>query len=290
MSNCNDTIPEGYRRCSKGDKCQHPEGPILPATLEYFPASKKGKYGLDSWCRLCRRAYSREREKLPQRQSYQREWKRKYRQEHAKEVAEYQRRWMANHTEHIKARRKRYYQENAVAIRLAAREYHRRNRSKRLTYKRKWHDENFDKVQAYNIGYREKYRELMRRSRREKPEIHVAIKQRRRARVVNLPDTFTAEDWLYALKYFDHSCAVCGRSFDDSTANADHWIPLSHSDCPGTVPGNIIPLCGGPNGCNQSKANKLPEEWLHLIYDEKSAQNILERVEEYIHIVSEGPA
>lgn len=46
------------KRCSKGDDCIHPKGPVLPRTEEYFYMSS-GKAG--SMCRACMKAYRRQR-------------------------------------------------------------------------------------------------------------------------------------------------------------------------------------------------------------------------------------
>ncbi len=78
-----------------------------------------------------------------------------------------------------------------------------------------------------------------------------------------LPDTFTQQDWERALEYWNHRCAVCGRPRGLwHTLAADHWIPLTAPDCPGTVPTNIVPLCHGEVGCNNSKGKKMPDAWL----------------------------
>src|SRR5581483_2176482 len=56
------------------------------------------------------------------------------------------------------------------------------------------------------------------------------------ARKRSLPDTFTERDWQRALEYWDYKCAVCGRPRGLwHTLAADHWIPLTAPDCPGTV-------------------------------------------------------
>ncbi len=79
----------------------------------------------------------------------------------------------------------------------------------------------------------------------------------------SLPHTFSQEDWERALEYWGYRCAVCGRPRGLwHTLAADHWLPLTHPDCPGTVPTNIVPLCHGEGGCNNSKGKKMPDVWL----------------------------
>lgn len=125
-------------------------------------------------------------------------------------------------------------------------------------------------------------REYQSNWRRNNPGKLRAKGQRRRARKLNLTDNFTADDWNYALDYFNGRCAVCERPlidlFGTHTAHADHWIPLSDENCPGTVPSNIVPLCGGLNGCNESKSAKPAIEWLIEKFGKRKARHIEKRI------------
>lgn len=78
-----------------------------------------------------------------------------------------------------------------------------------------------------------------------------------RARNVGLADTFTVEQWLTILNYWNWRCAVCGLATRD--LSPDHWLPLSHEACPGSTYDNIIALC---EGCNSSKNRTEPVLWL----------------------------
>lgn len=48
-----DPIPDGYKYCSTMYECAHPDGPILPATREYFAPNKKSEGGLAPRCKIC---------------------------------------------------------------------------------------------------------------------------------------------------------------------------------------------------------------------------------------------
>lgn len=121
---------------------------------------------------------------------------------------------------------------------------------------------------------------------RRKPEIMRVIKQNRRARKLNLPNTFTSQEWNTCLGYFHYTCAVCGCQLRDLLGDvephADHWIPLSHPDCTGTVAVNMVCLC---NACNQNKHAKLPEQWLTEKYGTKKAKIIIARVNTYFETI-----
>ena len=146
--------------------------------------------------------------------------------------------------------------------------YRAKNRDKVLAGTRDWRARNPNKIKEYRDNHRPAF---------------VIYTQTRRARKRSLPDTFTLKDWEFALNYFNHCCAVCGNQLNGlfHTAAADHWIPLSSPDCPGTVPTNIIPLCHGVNGCNNSKAYHHPEDWLVKRYGKRKAKPILKRIHDY---------
>lgn len=140
--------------------------------------------------------------------------------------------------------------------------------------------------------YREANRERRNTQHREYRAAHpvkMLIHQHRyRARLLGLPDSFTEADWRLALDYFEGCCAVCGRQSGLwHVVGVDHWIPLALTDCPGTVPSNIIPLCHGIDGCNNSKRNKRPEHWLTEKFGRRKAAQIATRIEAYFKTVAE---
>jgi predicted HNH restriction endonuclease len=104
----------------------------------------------------------------------------------------------------------------------------------------------------------------------------------RQARKRSLSNTFTPTQWQQALDYFNGCCAVCGNQlkdlFGEVTVHADHWIPLTSSECPGTIATNMICLC---NKCNLSKHNTMPVVWLRRRYSERKARQIEKRIAEY---------
>lgn len=136
---------------------------------------------------------------------------------------------------------------------------------------------------AYHCAYGLIYRQ-------QNPEIMKAATHRRRARKQDLPDTLTAQDWLNCLEYWNHRCVVCDRPKGlFHTLAMDHWVPLTdpRHDNPGTVPENIIPLCHGIGGCNNSKHNTDPVVWLERKLGKKQAAEKLAEIEAYFNFVCE---
>lgn len=136
-------------------------------------------------------------------------------------------------------------------------------------------------------------RKKLDRTRRDTPEGHakrLVYMSRHRARKRSLPDNFTDTDWLQAKDYFSiggvHCCAVCERPQGLwHTLAQDHWIPFTSPVCPGTVVENIVPLCHGLGGCNNSKSNRDYHEWLVEQHGECKARKIERRIEAYFEWV-----
>lgn len=69
---------------------------------------------------------------------------------------------------------------------------------------------------------------------------------------------WTPELWEECKARFQ-GCAYCGVSPEGVTIEQDHFIPLSHPDCPGTTPWNMVSAC---QHCNRSKGALHPRDWL----------------------------
>ena len=119
-----------YRKCTvcKEDK---------PATLEYFPPHKPGKYGLHSWCIPCKKQKDTDRRKRPDQIARQQKWRdqnkdkiKKYNDDYrasgyssARHVAE----WRSKNIDHARKmerereRRRRKIPWYALKVRFSAR-------------------------------------------------------------------------------------------------------------------------------------------------------------------------
>ncbi len=159
---------------------------------------------------------------------------------------------------------------------------------------------NPDKVRACGKRWYTKYGQSHRTKNAEKnkcknrawakknPQKRIVQEARRRARKNTFPSTLTSEQWERCLAYFNHKCAVCGRSIGFwHTLAADHWIPLASQNCLGTVVENMIPLCHGDRGCNNSKGAKEAILWLTEKFGKKKAKQILGRINDYFEWVKQ---
>jgi len=242
------------KRCRQGDVCVHPNGPLLPASEEYFYASKT-LGGFSSRCKLC----TRRRKSL---------WK----QSHPEQVAEQKRRYWAKHPNKRLEQRDRARERQGYKKLLRA-EQKRRTKLEKERLARIKHVQSYvDRARRMLHGL-----EMARIRERERKHRRNALKRR-------LPADFTPKDWRYALEYFDHRCAICRRSTDHGRVLAhDHWIPLSKYGS--FTPRNIVPLCHGVDGCNNKKLAKDPHDWLVKEFGPSEALMIEQRIYNFFQTV-----
>lgn len=132
---------------------------------------------------------------------------------------------------------------------------------------KKWRRNNREKVKLSNQRYHHRYniihadrnrahaREWAKRNTKKRTLIQLRHLSRRRG----LPTSFSDADRQDTGEMFGWECAFCGAGCPDPTW--EHVVPSSRRDVvnPGTVRGNIIPLC---KPCNSSKSDKLLEEYI----------------------------
>jgi hypothetical protein len=111
---------------------------------------------------------------------------------------------------------------------------------------------------------------------------------RYRARRRSLPNSFTTTDWDRAVEYWALACAVCERPRGLwHTLSQDHWVPLTHPNCPGTIATNMLPLCYGADGCNNSKGKKDPNDWLIEKLGKRKGKKKLRQIQTYFDWIAE---
>jgi hypothetical protein len=275
MATDDSTLDVPLKQCSRKEMCANPDGDWQPATTDHFRL-KQGR--LNSRCRHCERSdHLKYRSELPGGwQAYQKRWK----DANPDKQRAYGIRYEQSHPEKIKEKTRRAKERyHADPIERA-----RKKASGRASY---WRHVERRREDARNLYHKssDARKAGVKKYQAENPHIRKAAETRRRTRKKGLPSAFTGEDWLRSLNYFNGCCAVCGHPLRDlfgmHTAAADHWIPLSSPNCPGTVPTNIVPLCHGEGGCNNTKHASEPVEWLARTFGKRRAKTILNRIEAY---------
>lgn len=131
------------KRCTAGENCLHPDGPLLP--ISEFGKDKSGKNGLHARCKICRyakikawnqahrertREYSRRSRAQPGYRERQNEAHRRWRNNNPDREREQQRRQRENHPEKRAAATKKWQQTHPDRVRT--RERRRRSRQRLL--------------------------------------------------------------------------------------------------------------------------------------------------------------
>lgn len=80
--------------------------------------------------------------------------------------------------------------------------------------------------------------------------------QHRQARLRQLPNTFTPQQWEQCKQYFQNKCVFCGESW--SGVEPNFFIGLSNEHCPGKVVSNIVPSC---KSCAMSRRDMDVKAW-----------------------------
>lgn len=250
----------------------------FPATTEYFKAAKREPMGIMQPCRLCMRKENREyysrpdvkekeriRKSTPEYKAHEKEYKKS---ETYKEKAR-----VRDRSEKRKAQKRARLQRPDVKQKMS---------EKRKTPKERERSREKQRIRRVRADVKEKERDY--RNRLDVREHYRHLTQVRRAQQRLLRGEFTKKHKTLALSYFSNTCPVCGNQFNDLFSNRtvawDHWwIPQSKG---GKLDvSNMLPLCHGINGCNNSKCNRDPEEWLIEKYGRKNARQILRRIREY---------
>ncbi len=279
-------IPDGYKQCNV---CQS----IKPAAKEYFRQRKSGHFY--NQCRDCEHEYL-----INYRSTHRDKTRRQARERyHSNIVVEREkgrlraaRNRNANPDKYRSINRKSYYKLREKNIK-GLRDYYYRTVETRRAYARFYYQNHKAVRDAYNRSYRIANRQELNqqhgkyiKSYRKTPHGYAVTKaatHRYNARKRSLLNTLTADEWKQALDYFGGRCAVCGRPpkdlFSTHTIAADHWIPVSKGG--GTTADNILPLCHGLDGCNNSKLNKDPETWLIERLGKRKAKKMLAEIEAY---------
>jgi hypothetical protein len=192
-----------------------------------------------------------------------------------------------------KSCRHTYVIENKEALRLRSAANYQKNRGLLLQQAATRRESRREEERAYQVEYRKKFpdkaRNVATRWRKANAAQRRLIEHNREARKRSLPNTWTMAEQAFMLEYWHHACAICGNPEGLFWILAfDHWIPLASPACPGTIAANMLPLCHGNLGCNNSKHKNEPHAWLVRRFDAKKVARIEKAIATYFHIVSEA--
>jgi 5-methylcytosine-specific restriction endonuclease McrA len=146
-----------------------------------------------------------------------------------KEHPEYQKEYRKKHKESFAEYRKKYCEENKEKIMAMDKQWRKNNPEKTKEIKNQWKKTEKGKVA----------------SQRDK--------SKRRAKLREIINTLTVNEWIEILKQYHFKCAYCGKEFDlFDKPTKDHIIPISKGG--DNTKENITPAC---RSCNSKKNNKI---------------------------------
>ena len=185
---------------------------MLVAYEGNFNKEKRGKYGLMSKCKECRKKHRElHRDKNIE---YQKEYYKKNKDKHS----EYQKNYRKSNKEKISENRKRYYIDNKEKELNLNKEY------------RKSHKEEISKQRAvYYQENKENIKEKVREYAKENPDKTFNNGVKRRLKEENQGNGITKDQWLEMMNYFDWKCAYSEKYLggEGEFRTIDHIIPLS---------------------------------------------------------------
>ena len=223
-----------FKQCSK---CRE----VLHASRFY--KDKKGKYGLRSICKECKRKQDKEykeehKEELKEYREEHKEELKEYREEHKDYYKEYSKQYYEDNKEYIKERSKQYYEDNKDYYKEYNKEYYKNNKDKISEKNKQWREGNKDKVLEYNKKWH-----------KNNPEKLFNKHNRRRGKLENQGRGITKEQWKECFNWFDWKCAYSGEKLQNNkTTNGrtiDHIVALDNGGL--NEPWNIVPMKKGYN-------------------------------------------
>lgn len=234
------------KRCTKGERCVHPNGPLLPATTDYFYTDNSRKDHLTPQCRMC----------IAARHETHREEKREYARQHRINNPEYQANYRLEHADEIRLTRKKYNVEH--------REQNSISYSKwliRTGYKRVHSKTSVIRRRARKRGLPDTFSDSDRQRCLEYWDYTCCVCGRR-------------EGFWHTLAK-DHWIPLTDPQPDNPGTVSWNIVPMCHA----------IKGSNGQGDCNHSKFNRHPSEWLEGKFGKRKAKQVLERVQRYFEWV-----
>ncbi len=263
MSDYDSTIP--LKQCTK---CKQ----TLPATTQFFYASKQGKFGLHSLCKSCKnkqhqqycennrvkmREYARTR--YSNNPDIKRAEARRFYRKHRETLLEKSREYRALIPDEIRKRNQRWYKANQEKAVNTSRDYRKNNPDKVRESKKKYYVANADAIRKKVRDWYKANPEKVHQWQKDNAGKMRANEHRRRARVQSADGSWTTKDIELQVKAQTDSqgrlrCWWCSKPM--KIYHRDHRIPLARGGT--NFPSNLCLAC--PK-CNMSKGAKLPHEW-----------------------------
>jgi len=165
------------------------------------------------------------------------EYKRKYREEHKKEIKDQWKKYYIQNREYLKNKSKIYKSEHKEYCKQYFKKWHASNKENRSEYNKKWELKNKEHRKRYIKNNMDRYSYNC---------------SRRRARKNNADGSHTKNEWELLKNQYNYTCPSCYKKEPEIILTEDHIVPLSKNGS--DYINNIQPLC---RSCNCSKHTEI---------------------------------
>ena len=197
-------IPYIFKKCTK---C----GEWLVANIYNFNKAKKGKWGLESQCKKCRKKYREE-----------------YYENNKEKEKKRSKKWREDNEERYKEYHKEHYESNKEHYK----EYRENNKEHKKKYDKKYREENEEKIKRNKKQYYEENKEEIleksKKYRKENPQVQFNGHHKRKQKEQNQGNGITKEQWFECYEFFNWECAYSGIQLTKENRNLDHVIALNN--------------------------------------------------------------
>ena len=212
---------------------------ILVANEMNFNKEKKGKYGLFSECKECRKKYYKNNKE------HYKEYRKEYNKSNKEYRKEYNKRYYEDNKEGILKQQKQHYEDNKEEVKERNKEYYEKNKEHYKEYQKQWRENNKEYIKEQKTFWD-----------RNNPNKIFNYNNKRRELENNQGDGIAKEQWLEMMQFFDWKCAYSGEKLNNKTKTIDHIIPLSKGG-----EHEVWNMCPMYRNYNSSKRTQDMEDW-----------------------------
>ena len=255
-------IPYVFKKCSK---C----GRWLVGSKVNFYKSKKGKYGLNCWCKECIKKYSKKH--YQENRESIKQYSNEYYKENKEKITRQQKKYREENKEYYNQYNKNYYQENKEYCVKHSKKY----REEHKQYNKNYYQENKEYYEKYYEANKEHIKDYYKKyyQTAQGQMVRFNAYNRRKQRKETLGDGITPDQWLDMMIFFDWKCAYSGESVSENNGNRtiDHIVPLAKGGEHEIW--NCVPMT---RKFNSSKNDKDMDKWYPQqdFYDEDKLNKI----------------
>ena len=251
--------PYVFRKCTK---C----GEWLVANNYNFGKDKKGKFGLDSRCKVCKKEYQKEFYK--DNKEYYKKYHKEYYEENKDKIKEYSKQYYKDNKEY----HKEYYKNNEDKIREHSKEYYKDNKEYHKEYYKKYRENNKEYYKKYQKEYYEENKEYYKEYYKENKEYRLEYQKKycktqkgkencknnsikHINRLKSQGKGITTKQYKEMMNFFDWKCAYSNIPYEKYAIHKDYILPVAKGGL--NEVWNIVPMYRNYNSSKSARIDVL---------------------------------